>query len=182
MKFLIIDNYDSFVYNIAQYFGDLGVDCDVVRNDKLSLEQIDGSMYDAIIISPGPGTPDEVRYFGVCLDVIKKHGPRMPILGICLGHQGIISAFGGSVINAGKVRHGKTSKITHNDDSLFDGISNPFQATRYHSLVGASDSIPDSLKVIANADDDNEIMAIRHKSYPISPRVYRARQMDDFGV
>ena len=112
MKFLIIDNYDSFVYNIAQYFGDLGVDCDVVRNDKLSLEQIDGSMYDAIIISPGPGTPDEVRYFGVCLDVIKKHGPRMPILGICLGHQ-IISAFGGSVINAGKVRHGKTSKI-HN--------------------------------------------------------------------
>ena len=114
MKFLIIDNYDSFVYNIAQYFGDLGVDCDVVRNDKLSLEQIDGSMYDAIIISPGPGTPDEVRYFGVCLDVIKKHGPRMPILGICLGHQGIISAFGGSVINAGN-----KCKITHNDDSLF---------------------------------------------------------------
>lgn len=167
MRFLIIDNYDSFVYNIAQYLGELGVDCKVVRNDKLTPEQANGIGYDAIIISPGPGTPEQVRYFGACSEVIKKCGQHVPILGICLGHQGIISTFGGTVKNASRVRHGKTSMISHNEDSLFEGISNPFQATRYHSLVGSAKSIPDSLKIVANANDDGEIMAIRHKSYPI---------------
>ena len=167
MKFLIIDNYDSFVYNIAQYLGELGVECKVVRNDMLSSKQADGIGYDAIIISPGPGTPEQVRYFGACSEIIKKCGQHIPILGICLGHQGIISAFGGTITNAASVRHGKTSSITHDGDALFEGVSNPFQATRYHSLVGSAKSIPDSLKVIANADDDGEIMAVRHKSHPI---------------
>ncbi|MDI1495830.1 MAG: Anthranilate synthase component 2 [Cenarchaeum symbiont of Oopsacas minuta] len=167
MKFLIIDNYDSFVYNISQYLGELGVCCDIVRNDALSKEQIEGIGYDAIIISPGPGTPNKVRYFGVCSKIIKECGPSIPILGICLGHQGIISAFGGIVTNASRIRHGKTSPIDHHKDDIFDGVSNPFQATRYHSLAGFAESIPDSLKVIATAKDDGEIMAIRHRSYPI---------------
>ncbi len=114
MKFLIIDNYDSFVYNIAQYLGELGVESDVIRNDKITLDEIKQKNYDAIIISPGPGTPEEKKYFGVCSDVIKNMGPTTPILGVCLGHQGIIHAFGGKVTNAGCVRHGKTSPVNHN--------------------------------------------------------------------
>jgi anthranilate synthase component 2 len=167
MRFLIIDNYDSFVYNIAQYLGELGVDCDVIRNDKITLEQIKKNRYDAIIISPGPGTPDEKKYFGVCSDVIKDIGPTTPILGVCLGHQGIIQAFGGKVTNAGCVRHGKTSLVEHTNSELFKDIKNPFQATRYHSLVGDKTIIPDVLEVTAIASDDGEIMAIRHKKYLI---------------
>jgi len=109
MKFLIIDNYDSFVYNIAQYLGELGVDCEVIRNNKITTDEIKQKNYDAIIISPGPGTPEDKKYFGVCTDVIKEIGPTKPILGVCLGHQGIIHAFGGKITNAGRVRHGKTS-------------------------------------------------------------------------
>jgi anthranilate synthase component 2 len=167
MRFLIIDNYDSFVYNIAQYLGELGVDCDVIRNDKITLEQIKKNRYDAIIISPGPGTPDEKKYFGVCSDVIKDIGPTTPILGVCLGHQGIIQAFGGKVTNAGCVRHGKTSLVEHTNSELFKDVKNPFQATRYHSLVGDKTIIPDVLEVTAIASDDGEIMAIRHKKYLI---------------
>lgn len=167
MKFLIIDNYDSFVYNIAQYLGELDVECDVVRNDKITLDEIQQKNYDAIIISPGPGTPEDKKYFGVCSDVIKEIGPTKPLLGICLGHQGIIHAFGGKVTNAGCVRHGKTSPIKHSDASLFEGVKNPFRATRYHSLVGDKTIIPDSLEVTATAQDDSEIMAIRHKDYLI---------------
>ncbi|MFB5610259.1 MAG: anthranilate synthase component II [Nitrosopumilaceae archaeon] len=167
MKFLIIDNYDSFVYNIAQYLGELGVDCDVKRNDKITIKEIKEKNYDAIIISPGPGTPEEKKYFGVCTDVIKEIGPTKPILGVCLGHQGIIHAFGGKVTNAGCVRHGKTSPIKHVDDSLFKDVKNPFRATRYHSLVGDKTVIPDSLIVSATAEDDNEVMAVRHKDYLI---------------
>ena len=167
MKFLIIDNYDSFVYNIAQYLGDLGVDCNVIRNDKITLEQIKKNKYDAIIISPGPGTPDEKKYFGVCSDVIKDMGPTTPILGVCLGHQGIIQAFGGKVTNAGCVRHGKTSLVEHTNSELFKDVKNPFQATRYHSLVGDKTIIPDVLEVTAIAADDGEIMAISHKEYLI---------------
>ncbi|MBM2818683.1 MAG: glutamine amidotransferase of anthranilate synthase [Nitrosarchaeum sp.] len=167
MKFLIIDNYDSFVYNIAQYLGELGVDCNVIRNDKITLEQIKKNKYDAIIISPGPGTPDEKKYFGVCSDVIKYMGPTTPILGVCLGHQGIIQAFGGKVTNAGCVRHGKTSPIEHTNSELFKDVKNPFQATRYHSLVGDKTIIPDVLEVTAIASDDGEIMAIRHREYLI---------------
>lgn len=167
MKFLIIDNYDSFVYNIAQYLGELGVDCEVIRNDKISLEQIKQNNYDAIIISPGPGTPSDRKYFGVCSDVIKDMGTTTPILGVCLGHQGIIEAFGGKVVNAGCVRHGKTSQVKHTESELFRDVKNPFRATRYHSLVGDKTIIPDVLEVTATASDDGEVMAIRHKKYLI---------------
>ena len=165
MKFLIIDNYDSFVYNIAQRLGELGVNSDVIRNDRITINEIIEKNYDAIIISPGPGTPEEKKYFGICKDVIQKLGPKLPILGICLGHQGIIDCFGGKVVNAGNVRHGKTSQIQHYDDSLFHGVKNPFRATRYHSLVGDKTIIPDSLKITAIAEDDGEIMGVSHKEY-----------------
>jgi anthranilate synthase component II len=167
MKFLIIDNYDSFVYNIAQILGELGVESDVIRNDKITLEQIVEKKYDAIIISPGPGTPEDKKYFGICSDVITKLGPTTPILGVCLGHQGIIHAFGGKVVNAGNVRHGKTSQIKHFDDSMFAGVQNPFRATRYHSLVGDKTVIPNVLKITAYAEDDGEIMGVSHKEYLI---------------
>lgn len=167
MKFLIIDNYDSFVYNLAQYLGELGVDCDVIRNDKITIEEIKQKNYDGIIISPGPGTPDDKKYFGVCSNVIKNLGKNTPILGVCLGHQGIISSFGGKVTNAGCVRHGKTSPVKHNSSELFRGVKNPFRATRYHSLVGDKTIIPESLEVTATAEDDGEVMAIRHKEYLI---------------
>ena len=167
MKFLIIDNYDSFVYNLAQRLGELGVTSNVIRNDELTIEQIKNGGYNAIIISPGPGTPDDKRYFGICKEVIQELGPTTPILGVCLGHQGIISCFGGKVVNAGNVRHGKTSQVKHYDDSMFNGIKNPFRATRYHSLVGDKTIIPDSLKITAVAEDDGEIMGVSHKEYLI---------------
>ena len=167
MKFLIIDNYDSFVYNIAQYLGELKISCDVIRNNKITLGQIKKNKYDAIIISPGPGNPEEEKYFGVCLEVIKQIGPTTPILGVCLGHQGIIHAFGGKVTNAGRVRHGKTSPVDHTNSELFRDVKNPFRATRYHSLVGDKTIVPNSLEIIATAGDDGEIMAIRHKEYLI---------------
>ena len=167
MKFLIIDNYDSFVYNLAQRLGELGVTSNVIRNDELTIEQIKNGGYNAIIISPGPGTPDDKRYFGICKEVIQELGPTTPILGVCLGHQGIISWFGGKVVNAGNVRHGKTSQVKHYDDSMFNGIKNPFRATRYHSLVGDKTIIPDSLKITAVAEDDGEVMGVSHKEYLI---------------
>ncbi|WP_299290490.1 aminodeoxychorismate/anthranilate synthase component II [Nitrosopumilus sp.] len=167
MKFLIIDNYDSFVFNIAQYLGEIDVDSDVIRNDKITLDEIKKSNYDAIIISPGPGTPEDKKYFGVCSDVIKDMGKETPILGVCLGHQGIIHAFGGKVTNAGCVRHGKTSPVNHENSELFKDVKNPFRATRYHSLVGDKTIIPDILEVTATAADDGEIMAIRHKEFLI---------------
>lgn len=167
MRFLIIDNYDSFVYNIAQYMGELGADCTVVRNDMTTVRQITRDDYDGIVISPGPGTPEDVRYFGVCSDVIRQLGPDTPLLGVCLGHQGIIHAFGGRVTNAGRVRHGKTSPVIHTGTPLFDGVRNPFRATRYHSLVGDRTVVPGSLAVTATAQDDSEIMAVRHRSHPI---------------
>ena len=167
MKFLIIDNYDSFTYNIAQLLGEIGVESDVIRNDKITLDQIIEKKYDAIIISPGPGTPEDKKYFGICSDVIRELGPKTPILGICLGHQGIIHEFGGKVVNAGCVRHGKTSPIKHQNDSLFEGVQNPFRATRYHSLVGDKTIIPDILKVTAVAEDDGEVMGVSHKKYLI---------------
>jgi len=167
MKFLILDNYDSFVYNLAQILGQLGVNSDVIRNDKISIDSVKEKNYDAIIISPGPGTPDEKKYFGICSDVITKLGPTTPILGVCLGHQGIIQCFGGKVVNAGDVRHGKTSPIKHYDDQIFTDVKNPFQATRYHSLVGDKTIIPDSLKITAIAGDDGEIMGVSHKKYLI---------------
>ena len=167
MKFLIIDNYDSFVYNIAQYLGELGVESDVIRNNKITLDEIKKANYDAIIISPGPGTPEDKKYFGICSDVIKDMGAFIPILGVCLGHQGIIHAFGGKVTNAGCVRHGKTSLVDHTNSELFKDVKNPFRATRYHSLVGDKTIIPDVLEVTAIATDDGEVMAIKHKEHLI---------------
>jgi len=167
MKILVIDNYDSFVYNIAQLLGELGAEPIVVRNDQITLEQIREMGPDGIVISPGPGHPADRKYFGVCTDVITELGPKTPILGVCLGHQGIVHAFGGKVVNAGKVRHGKTSPVKYTADSLFENVSNPFKATRYHSLVAEKDEIPECLEVTARALDDGEIMGIRHKQYPI---------------
>jgi len=167
MKILVIDNYDSFVYNIAQILGELGAEPIVVRNDKITVEQIRAMNPDGIVISPGPGHPADRKYFGVCTDVIREIGQKTPILGVCLGHQGIVHAFGGKVINAKKVRHGKTSPIQYSSDRLFENVANPFKATRYHSLVAEQDTIPNCLEVTARALDDGEIMGIKHKEYPI---------------
>ncbi len=167
MKIIVIDNYDSFVYNIAQILGELKAEPTVVRNDQITIDSIRDMDPDAIVISPGPGHPADRRYFGICTDVITKLGPTIPILGVCLGHQGIFHAFGGRVINAKKVRHGKTSIIEYSPDRLFESVANPFKATRYHSLVADPSTIPDSLEITAKAVDDGEIMALRHKKYPI---------------
>lgn len=167
MKILVIDNYDSFVYNIAQLLGELRAEPTVIRNDKTSLHDIRIMNPDAIVISPGPGHPADRKYFGVCTDVITELGPTTPILGVCLGHQGIAHAFGGKVINAGKVRHGKTSPIRYSSDRLFENVSNPFKATRYHSLVADRKTFPASLEVTAQALDDGEIMGLRHRKYLI---------------
>ncbi len=167
MKILVIDNYDSFVYNIAQILGELGAEPNVIRNDMTSLADIRKMNPDAIVISPGPGHPADRKYFGVCTDVIIELGPTTPILGVCLGHQGIAHAFGGKVINAGKVRHGKTSPIKYSSDRIFENVSNPFKATRYHSLVADRKTFPSSLEVTAEALDDGEIMGLRHRKYLI---------------
>lgn len=167
MKFLIIDNYDSFVHNIAQALGGLGVEVDVVRNDGIAVDEIARRGYDAIVISPGPGTPESERDFGVSMAAIERLGRSTPVLGVCLGHQGIICAFGGRVSNAAQVRHGKTSPVAHRGGALFEGVASPFRATRYHSLVGESTAIPDSLEVTAVAEDDGEVMAVRHRELPI---------------
>jgi anthranilate synthase component 2 len=168
-KILVIDNYDSFVYNIAQLLGEMDTAPTVIRNDKITLKEIKKMKPDGIVISPGPGHPADRKYFGVCTDVIRELGPKIPILGVCLGHQGIVHAFGGKVVNAKKVRHGKTSVIeyTADKDRLFESVSNPFRATRYHSLVADKGTIPDCLEVTARATDDGEIMGVRHRQYPI---------------
>jgi anthranilate synthase component II len=166
MRVLVVDNYDSFVYNIAQRLGELKVQPTVVRNDKITINSVKRIDPDAIVISPGPGHPADRKYFGICTDIIARLGPRIPILGVCLGHQGIVHAFGGKVINAKKVRHGKTSIIQYTSGKLFDHVSNPFKATRYHSLV-ADKKIPPCLEVTARALDDGEIMGIRHREYLI---------------
>ena len=142
MKILIIDNYDSFVYNIAQSLGQSNIKTLVYRNDKVTLNDIRRMNVDAIIISPGPGNPEDKKYFGICKNIIKILGKEIPVLGICLGHQGIVSAFGGKITNAGKTRHGKTSKIYYKTDPLFENVENPFNATRYHSLIADKKTFP----------------------------------------
>jgi len=166
LKILVIDNYDSFVYNLAQMLGELNTRPLVLRNDKITLHDIKKMSPDAIVISPGPGHPADRKYFGVCSEVIEQLGNTIPILGVCLGHQGIVHAFGGKVINAKKIRHGKTSLIRYNKPSrLFEDVTNPFKATRYHSLVADVNTLPSCLEVTARALDDGEIMGIRHKNY-----------------
>ncbi|HZC20548.1 MAG TPA: aminodeoxychorismate/anthranilate synthase component II, partial [Nitrososphaeraceae archaeon] len=164
MKVLIIDNYDSFVYNIAHLIGELKTNPIVIRNDKITIPEIRKISPDAIIISPGPGHPADRKDFGICNDIITELGPRIPTLGVCLGHQGIVHAFGGEVVNAKVVRHGKTSIIKYRSDAmLFESVSNPFKATRYNSLVANSKKIPECLEVTAKALDDGEVMGVRHK-------------------
>jgi anthranilate synthase component II len=166
MKILIIDNYDSFVYNIAQVMGVLNATPFVERNNKITLKDILKMDPDAIVISPGPGHPKFKRDFGICNNVITQLGPKFPILGICLGHQGIVHAFGGKVKRALKIKHGKTSAIEYySNSSLFENVINPFTATRYHSLVADKESLPRCLKITSQSLDDGEIMGIKHEKY-----------------
>lgn len=167
MNVLVIDNYDSFVYNLVQYVGELGGTPIVYRNDRLTIEEAKTLDPDRIILSPGPGTPIKGQFFGVCAAILKDLSPTTPTLGVCLGHQGIVAAFGGHITTARRVMHGKTSRIRHNGSGLFGGIENPFVATRYHSLVADRASLPSCLEITAESCDDGEIMGVRHSSYPI---------------
>jgi len=165
---LMIDNYDSFTYNLVQYFGELGCDMRVFRNDELTLADIERLAPSHIVVSPGPCTPKEA---GISVPTIKHFAGKIPLLGVCLGHQSIGEAFGGDVIRAKRVMHGKISAIHHKGQGVFTGLNNPFNATRYHSLVIAQDTLPECLEVTAwtqNADGSiEEIMGVRHKSLPI---------------
>lgn len=161
MKVLLIDNYDSFTYNLAQYLGELGAEVSVERNDALSVEAVGQREPDAVVISPGPCTPNEA---GISMDVIRTYAGQIPLLGVCLGHQCIGQVFGGRIVRAPRIMHGKTSKIFHDEKGLFAGAENPFVATRYHSLVIAPDSLPDVLEVTAKTWED-EIMGVRHKQH-----------------
>ncbi|VFJ13054.1 anthranilate synthase component II [Candidatus Nitrosocosmicus franklandus] len=168
MKILIIDNFDSFVYNISQLLGLLNTVPTVVRNNQISIKNIIKMNPDAIVISPGPGHPKYKRDFGICSEVITELGPSVPILGICLGHQGIVHAFGGEVTRAKVVLHGKTSNIKFIDDSkLFEGVRNPFVATRYHSLIADRTTFPKCLRITSTSVEDGEIMSARHEKYLI---------------
>ena len=168
MKILIIDNFDSFVYNISQLLGLLNTLPVVVRNNQISISKILKMNPDAIVISPGPGHPKYKRDFGICSEVITKLGPSIPILGICLGHQGVVHAFGGKVTRARDIRHGKTSNIKFSENSrLFEGVKNPFVATRYHSLIADKATFPKCLRVTSTSIDDDEIMSARHEKYLI---------------
>ena len=160
---LVIDNYDSFTYNLVQYLGELNVALEVHRNDQITLDRIRAMKPERILVSPGPCSP---RESGLSNEIIRKFGPSIPTLGVCLGHQCIGHIFGGNVIVNYRMMHGKTSLIKHNGKDLFEGMPNPFSATRYHSLVIQRDSMPDSLEVTAETDE-GEIMGVRHKRYPI---------------
>ena len=165
---LMIDNYDSFTYNLVQYFGELGADVVVHRNDQITVSEIEKLNPKYIVVSPGPCTPNEA---GVSIDTIKHFAGKKPILGVCLGHQSISQAFGGDIVHANAIMHGKTSMMYHSDVGVFKGIDNPFEATRYHSLVIDKNTIPDCLEVTAWTENDkgevDEIMGVRHKEYAI---------------
>jgi anthranilate synthase component 2 len=167
MKVLVIDNYDSFVYNLVQYIGEFGAETLVYRNDQITLMEAAKIEPDRIVISPGPGNPEDDKFFGVCKEILQKLSPSIPTLGVCLGHQGIIHVYGGKVVHAKKLMHGKTCTIRHNQSGIFNGVRNPFSATRYHSLAGERFSIPECLQITAEAIDDGEIMGVRHIKYPI---------------
>jgi para-aminobenzoate synthetase component II len=160
---LMIDNYDSFTYNLVQYLGELGEDVRVYRNDKITLQQIEDLRPDRIVISPGPCTPKEA---GVSVETIRQFAGRMPILGVCLGHQSLGVAFGGEVIRAQRLMHGKTSMISHDGKTIFHGLPNPFEATRYHSLLVNPNNLPDCLEVSAKTAE-GEIMGLRHRTLAV---------------
>ncbi|MBS1187862.1 MAG: Anthranilate synthase [Burkholderiaceae bacterium] len=160
---LMIDNYDSFTYNLVQYFGELGEEVRTYRNDEITIEQIEAMKPDRICLSPGPCTPAEA---GICIDVLKHFAGKIPMLGVCLGHQAIGAAFGGKVVRAQEIMHGKTSDITHTGVGIFRGLPSPFTVIRYHSLAIERESLPDCLEITAQTAD-GEIMGVRHKEYPI---------------
>jgi anthranilate synthase component 2 len=165
---LMIDNYDSFTYNLVQYFGELGADVCVHRNDQITLEEVIKLNPEHIVISPGPCTPNEA---GISLEVIKHFAGKLPLLGVCLGHQSIGQAFGGKIVHAGEIMHGKTSMMHHNNVGVFAGLDNPFEATRYHSLVIEKNSLPECLEITAWTETDDgkldEIMGVRHKELDV---------------
>jgi anthranilate synthase/aminodeoxychorismate synthase-like glutamine amidotransferase len=161
---VVIDNYDSFTYNLVQYLGELGADVRVMRNDVVSVEDVDAAQPDQIVISPGPGRPEEA---GITTAVIERLGDRIPILGVCLGHQAIGAVFGGHVVRAAVPMHGKTSTIDHDGRGVFAGIGGSFAASRYHSLVVTDDQWPDALEVSARTHEDGVVMGLRHRSRPI---------------
>lgn len=162
-RVVVIDNYDSFVYILVQYLGELGADLTVHRNDELTVDEIAGLAPDALLISPGPGTPDDA---GVSLELIERLGPTIPTLGVCLGHQCIGQVFGGSVIRAPHVMHGKTSVVRHDDAGVFQGLDAELTVTRYHSLIVDAAEVPDDLEITARSEDGT-IMGLRHRTYPI---------------
>jgi anthranilate synthase component 2 len=163
---LMIDNYDSFTYNLVQYLGELGADVQVFRNDQITIDEITSLLPEQIVISPGPCTPNEA---GVSVETIKTFAGKIPLLGVCLGHQSIGQAFGGNIVHAGQIMHGKTSQVHHKDSGVFKGLNNPFEATRYHSLVIEKNALPDCLEVTAWTENEqgeiDEIMGVRHKEY-----------------
>jgi anthranilate synthase component 2 len=162
---LVLDNYDSFTFNLVQYLGEFGMDVDVRRNDALSVEDVGLLAPDAIVISPGPCTPSEA---GISVPLVRRWGSTIPILGVCLGHQAIVEAFGGRVVRAGRVMHGKTSMVLHNELDLFAGLPSPLEVMRYHSLIADPTTMPASLEVTAVAQDDpSEIHAVRHREHPV---------------
>ena len=161
---LVIDNYDSFTYNLVQYLGELGTHPLVRRNNEITLDEIAALAPKQIVISPGPGRPEQA---GITLDVIKRFGPSIPLLGVCLGHQAIGMAFGGSVVRAVAPMHGKTSTITHDGRGVFAGIASPFSVARYHSLVVQREGLPAELEVSAQTEDYATVMALRHRTHPI---------------
>jgi anthranilate synthase component II len=163
MNLLVIDNYDSFTYNLVQFLGDLGAHSTVYRNDKISLDEIEKFAPEAIVLSPGPATPNEA---GICLALIDRFKSTTPILGVCLGHQAIGQAMGGDVIRAPQLMHGKTSRINHTGKGLFRGLNSGFEATRYHSLIVERDTLPADLEITASSDD-GLIMGMQHRSFPL---------------
>jgi anthranilate synthase/aminodeoxychorismate synthase-like glutamine amidotransferase len=160
---LVIDNYDSFTYNLVQYLGEMGAEMAIFRNDQITLSEIEVMQPEKIVISPGPCTPKEA---GISIDVIRKFGSHIPILGVCLGHQAIGEAFGGEVIRAPRLMHGKTSMIKHDGHAIYQRLPNPFEATRYHSLIIRRESMPDDLQITAWTQE-GEIMGVRHKFFPV---------------
>ena len=165
---LVIDNYDSFTYNLVQYLGELGAEVKVVRNDQISVDEIEALRPQRIVLSPGPCTPNEA---GISLSVIERFSERLPILGVCLGHQSIGQAFGGRIVHAREIMHGKISTIFHTGEGVFEGLNSPFEATRYHSLVIEKETLPDCLEVIAwtviSQGERDEIMGVRHRKFPV---------------